>query len=335
MKKGLIGLIIGILVLIILLVAIAGIVVPLLSKSFKETFVPSESVSEKYVLNITNLICSPNELSFRVNDTSTKMYETNFHPYTSFRVFVNNTPAKIKDVKFFRKTYITLITDSCDSIEKTYNWTNVGLNQLYRGFFSGSDITDAFNFVTATQCKSISSFSDYSNALRNVSLAIPSESETSPIFKVLIINISQSSALGTNNLPNEELQNFEQALRALQEIKFNAIYILAPSTDACSNVYALNATKNIFGIVEKDQNQNYYKNKENTYFCGKPDQKLKHQNIVQEIRNNASNIYLTYSYPLSPSDKTLKVILKVKEAQETFEWGAPVKDGRTECNINI
>ncbi|MEM2954640.1 MAG: hypothetical protein QW625_01650 [Candidatus Nanoarchaeia archaeon] len=335
MKKGLIGLIIGIIVLIILLIAIAGIVVPLLSKSFKETFVPSESVSEKYVLNITNLKCFPNELSFRVNDTSTKMYETNFHPYTSFRVFVNNTPAKIKDVKFFRKTYIALITDSCDSIKETYNWTNVGLNQLYEGFFSGSD-TDAFIFATAA-CSEISSFSNYSMALRNVSLAIPPESETSPIFKVLIININQQSTLDTNDLPNEELQNFEQALRALQEIKFNAIYILAPSitpsTDACYDIYALNATKNIFGIVEKDQN--YYKNKEGTYFCGKPNQKLNHANIVQEIRNNASNIYLTYSYPLSPSDKTLKVILKVKESQETFEWGAPVKDGRTECNINI
>ncbi|MGC8885448.1 MAG: hypothetical protein ACP5KK_03085 [Candidatus Nanoarchaeia archaeon] len=290
-KKGIIGIIIGFIVLILILVFIAGYVISA-TKKLPETgekaligvgILPSE----RY--NITDLKAQElGTLVFKVNDTLTGNYTTNFSKLTEYKVWDTGVRMAIKSVKSYDKLNIAVLPSNLKSTLST--------KIKYDRTYIYSDV------ATTTY---------YWSAINNTASNLTGEVND---LDVLIIN--RTSHCSSENCSEEE-KVINSAVENLRKV--DLAFIIVPSLGNCINFPEINATRSIFGINTTTQQCNIgttsyscYKNSENTAFCLADSSNLL-SDISKFITEKAATIELRHDYRSDISEHN--ITLEVKKVE--------------------
>ncbi|MGC9058577.1 MAG: hypothetical protein ACP5IJ_01975 [Candidatus Nanoarchaeia archaeon] len=294
-KKGIIGIIIGFIVLILILVFIAGYVISATKKlpetGEKALIKVGILPSERY--NITDLEAQElGTLVFKVNDTLTGNYTTNFSKLTEYKVWDTGVRMAIKSVKSYDKLNIAVLGEDLESMLHT-----LSIKIKYDRTYIYSDV------ATTTY---------YWSAINNTASNLTGEVND---LDVLIIN--RTSHCSSENCSEEE-KVINSAVENLRKI--DLAFIIVPSLESCINFPEINATRSILGINTTKRESctigtatfACYKNSENTAFCLADSSNLL-SDISKFITEKAATIELRHDYRLDVSKHN--ITLEVKKVE--------------------
>ncbi|MGB9675338.1 MAG: hypothetical protein ACPLYW_01930 [Candidatus Nanoarchaeia archaeon] len=301
-KKGIIGIIIGFIVLILILVFIAGYVISATKKlpETGEKVLPEQGKqaligvgilpSERY--NITDLKAQElGTLVFKVNDTLTGNYTTNFSKLTEYKVWDTGVRMAIKSVKSYDKLNIAVLPSNLESTLST----KIKYDRTY--IYSDNKYSSSAEY--------------YWSAINNTASNLTGEVND---LDVLIIN--RTSGCRSENCL-EEKKVINSAVENLRKV--DLAFIIVPSLENCTNFPEINATRSILGINTTTQQCNIgttsyscYKNSEDTAFCLVDSSNLL-SDISKFITKKAATIELRHDYRLDISEHN--ITLEVKKVE--------------------
>ncbi|MGC8940983.1 MAG: hypothetical protein ACP5JY_03030 [Candidatus Nanoarchaeia archaeon] len=294
-KKGIIGIIIGFIVLILILVFIAGYVISATKKlpetGEKALIKVGILPSERY--NITDLEAQElGTLVFKVNDTLTGNYTTNFSKLTEYKVWDTGVRMAIKSVKSYDKLNIAVLPSNLESTLST----NIKYDRTY--IYSDNKYSSSAEY--------------YWDAINNTASNLTGEVND---LDVLIIN--RTSHCSSENCSEEE-KVINSAVENLRKV--DLAFIIVPFLGNCTNFPEINATRSIFGINTTKRESctigtatfACYKNSENTAFCLADSSNLLSM-ISKFITEKAATIELRHDYRLDVSKHN--ITLEVKKVE--------------------
>lgn len=288
MKKGFVGIIIAIIVLVLILSVIGVTLMPVsqkVSRTAKQLVLGYNTSTENYY-TIPYLTASKGYLEFKVFDPNGYII-TDFDSLTGYIITEDGWPRVPQSVTAFQNLAIAAVIDpgfgtDCSLIKDEIE--NIKFNNTFMGFFPGGELA---NIANITGCQDTGG--DYWTAIQNATATLPSGKND---YNVLLI-ISKGTCTSANCNDSDVIG---EATSGLQHEDINSVWILTDKQDNCRDNGVLNATNTILGV---NLTGPQYISEDGEKLCAEF-QPTTVTNLVDALETNVATIKLHYT-PIAKS----------------------------------